>query len=120
MTAGRKFGARPVVAALVRRVVSTDGKELDPALVDRTVEDLLGKLENMPRYLGAPMLGMTLAFDLLGVAHNGARFHKQSPEQQKRQLAAWRDAVVPPCRDFVAFYEKMGNFVYFSHVEEQG
>jgi len=30
----------------------------------------------------------------------------------------WRTSPIGPMRDFVLFFEKMGIFIYFSHLEE--
>lgn len=110
---------RPVVASLVATVVSAGGKEPDPELVERAADALLDRIADMPRYLGAPMLAATVAFEAYGLANGAARFSRATPERRRRQLAAWRRAPLAVFRDFVAFYEKMGNFAYFSLVEER-
>lgn len=110
--------ARPVVGTLVRTVVSPGEAPLDDRLVEHTTDAILEKIGQMPSYLGAPMLALTLAFDAAGFAWAGRPFRFQTLEQRHRQLTAWRDGPVPPFRDFAAFYEKMANFIYFSLVEE--
>lgn len=104
----------------MRAVVHPGSTPIDPALADETTDALLAKIAQMPSYLGAPMVALTVFFDASGVAFAGKPWRAQSPEQQRRQLALWRTGPIAPFRDFVAFYEKMGNFIYFSLVEEQG
>lgn len=111
----------PVVEALVQTVVANDKAQstlsADP-FVGPTRDELLTKLRGMPSYLGTPMLGATLAFDAYGLMRGGRAFRHQDLDQQKAQLAAWKQGPVSFMRDFVDFYEKMGIFLYYSQQEE--
>lgn len=112
------------VAPLVERVVGAVlhdevGDAVNPELQTKTVAFVCEKMEQMPRFLGLGMMGMTAAFDMWGVVTAGRRFSRQTHEQQKRQLAQWKNAPVGLCRNFVDFYQKMGIFCYYSQLEEE-
>ena len=102
---------RPVVDALVRRVMELAPGQ-DDALVAETSTILLRKIANMPKHLGAGMLALTAVFDASANATAGRPFRDLDAEGQRRHIALWRRA--PFCRDLVAFYEKMGVFVFYS------
>ena len=105
--------ARPVVDSLVRRVLELDDG-VDP-LVGETSDILLHKIDHMPQPLGAGMLALTLLFDASGAVAGGHTFRAMDAGAQRRHIERWRS--VPLGRDFVAFYEKMGVFVYYSRRE---
>lgn len=113
----------PVVRSLVETVVSSelgtdnlDGVEH----IGETTEVLLHKVLHMPRHLSLGMQGMTLVFDAAGALSGGAPFHKKPLAARRRQLGFMKRAPVGLLRDFAAFYEKMGSFVYYSIIEESG
>ena len=64
-------------------------------------------------------MAFTLFFDMAGVSHGGHRTHHLDPAQRRALLDQWKTAPLGPLRDFVAFYEKMGVFIYYSLLEEQ-
>jgi len=111
---------RPIVASLVETVVSAElgVDDLDGvAHLDATTEVMARKLRQMPPHLGNAMAVMTLLFDSAGLA-SGARFCSKDLPARRAQLATWKGTPVSVLSDFVAFYEKMGSFTWYCHVEE--
>ena len=96
-----------------------DGGAPTERTVEAVTDQLYGKLDDMPPHLRAGMMGMTLVFDMAGVSHGGHRTHHLEVEQRRALLAQWKTGRLGPLRDFVAFYEKMGVFIYYSLLEEQ-
>lgn len=112
----------PVVRSLVETVLSSELGMDDLgglAHLDETVSVLMHKLTHMPTHLSLGMQGMTLAFDALG-ALGGRPFRSKALPARRRQLAVMKNAPLGLMRDFAAFYEKMGSFVYYSILEEAG
>ncbi len=112
----------PVVRSLVETVISAELGVDDLSgvrHVDETTAVLMHKLLNMPTHLSLGMQGMTLAFDAAG-ALTGRPFRSKSLAARRRQLGWMKGAPVGLLRDFAAFYEKMGSFVYYSIIEEAG
>lgn len=107
-----------VVEAVVAEALGSSGAP-DPAVVDATTASMKERLGLMPRFLGTPMAGATVAFDLLGWATAGRPFRRQTAEQRRRHVALWRSAPIGFFRDYLDFWEKMGVFVYFSTLEER-
>lgn len=119
---GMRQAVEPVVRSLVETVISSELGVDDLAgipHVDETVDVLMHKLMNMPLHLSLGMQGMTLFFDAAG-AVSGRPFRFKSLPARRRQLAVMKGAPVGLLRDFAAFYEKMGSFVYYSVIEESG
>ena len=111
---------RPVVASLVETVVSAELGVDDltgVAHLEPTTEVMARKLRQMPPHLGNAMALMTLLFDGAGMA-GGTRFRAKDLPARRAQLAAWKSTPVSVLSDFVAFYEKMGSFTWYCHVEE--
>ena len=107
---------RSILDTLICRELEKESVALEP-FFEETVQGMLEKLFGMPQYLALGMVGLTLVFDRYGVLRGG-RFCSLSLDQRHVQLRKWKFSPVGPMRDFVAFYEKMGTFVYYSHVEE--
>jgi len=110
-----------VVDGLARTVIADQLGRSDVAgvdFVDETSAALLKKLTHMPAYLGIAMLGTTVAFDQSARVRGGRKFRALDHEARMAWLNVWRGAPVGVFRDFVAFYEKMGVFVYYTHIEE--
>ena len=107
---------RSILDTLICRELETESASSEP-FFEETVEGMLEKLFGMPQYLALGMVGLTLVFDRYGTL-SGGRFSSLSLDQRHAQLRKWKFSPVGPMRDFVAFYEKMGTFVYYSHVEE--
>ena len=111
---------RPIVASLVETVVSAELGVDDlsgVAHLEPTTEVMARKLRQMPPHLGNAMALMTLAFDTAGLA-GGTRFRSKDLPARRAQLTAWKNTPVSVLSDFVAFYEKMGSFTWYCHVEE--
>ena len=111
---------RPVVASLVETVVSAElGVDVldGVAHLEPTTEVMARKLRQMPPHLGNAMALMTLAFDAAGMV-DGTPFRRKELPARRAQLAAWKGTPVSVLSDFVAFYEKMGSFTWYCHVEE--
>ena len=112
----------PVVAAIVESILAaeTDGTPPDPEDLAFTAEGMKDRLQRMPRYLGAGIRAMTVLFDGYALARGGRPFARLDLATRQKLVRQWKFAPVGFCRDFVDFYEKMGIFVYYSHVEEKG
>ena len=112
----------PVVGQIVRTLVAeATGSEaaLDEPAITATARAMGGRIAIMPRFLGVPMAGATVFFDVSGVLTGGRPFRYQSPEQRARQVALWRKAPLSFCQDFLEFYGKMATFVYFSELHPE-
>lgn len=112
----------PIVAAIAETVIAEElGRdELSGVrFLPETTEGLLYKLANMPRYMGVGMMALTVAFDGLGVA-SGAPFHRLPLAKRRVLFRRLKGVAVGLLAAFFAFYEKMGAFIYYSHLEEAG
>lgn len=108
-----KSALETAVAALLEDLLDPDGTGgLDAAAFAAAVQDLLGKLAGMPRYLGVGMVGVTLCFDAVGGPH-----HRRPVRSRSSRLHRWRRSPIGGMRSFVDFYEKMGTFAYYAHFE---
>ncbi len=119
---GAQLVLSPVVGQIVRTLVAdAAGSEstLDESALAATADAMRGRIAIMPRFLGLPMAGATVFFDLSGVATAGRPFRFQSAAQRARQVALWRKAPVSFCQDFLEFYGKMATFVYFSELNPE-
>lgn len=113
---------RPMLGSVARSVVAAAvGVSNDrDTHIERTSEVMWEKISLMPKFLGYPMMGATLAFDLYGIAVGGRPFHLLGPEARQRQIHQWRTAPIAFCQDFLDFYEKMGTFVYYTERYGEG
>ncbi len=119
---GAQLVLSPVVGQIVRTLVAeAAGSEsgLDEPALAATADAMRGRIAIMPRFLGLPMAGATVFFDLSGVITGGRPFRYQSPERRARQVALWRGAPLSFCQDFLEFYGKMATFVYFSELHPE-
>jgi hypothetical protein len=110
------------VGALVEAVVRPPAgaaRAVDEASLARTQQVMLRRLRMMPRYLGIPMMLLTVLFDAWGILRRGRPFHAQTLEERRAQMAAWRAAPFNLARSFVDFYDRMASFIYFSDLEEK-
>lgn len=111
---------RPVVASLVETVVSAELGTDDltgVAHLEATTDVMARKLRQMPPHLGHAMALMTLVFDTAGTT-SGSRFRSKDLPSRRAQLESWKHTPVSVLSDFVAFYEKMGSFTWYCHIEE--
>ncbi len=110
--------AQPAVAGIVEAVIAAelrrDNLQGVPH-IDATAHDVLGKIAAMPPHLSAGMLGLVLLFE----HHTGRRASAMSLPERQALLAKWRQSPIGPLRQLVQFYEKMGTFIFYSHVEEE-
>ncbi len=107
----------PVVEALLHDLVVDEFQ--GHAYLDQTRDRLIHKIRQMPPHLGFGMVAMTLAWDAYGVSRGGQPSHLQPVEQRKARFREWRDGPVL-LQTWSQFYEKMGVFVYWSTVEDNG
>jgi hypothetical protein len=109
------------VAALVRAVVvdalGSEARVNEDALRE-TVVVILRRIRMMPRFIGLPMVLLTVLFDLFGVLVSGRPFHRHGLEGRRRVLERWRSLPFGFCAGFADFYQKMSTFAYF-HLAEQ-
>ena len=114
-----RLGISPTVESIVRTIVAdTVGGEdkIDEQALARTAKAMEGRLQIMPRYLGLPIMGVTMVFDLYGMASSGRPFRRQSLGQRRRQVGQWRRAPISFCGSFLDLYEKMTTVIYFSEI----
>ena len=115
--------AAPVIQRLVEAVVARELERDDVegvAYLQETAEVLRRKLSQMPVHLGMGMAIFTLLFDAAAASRGGRPFRALTLAERAAWLARWRSLPLSFFQDFADFYEKMGVFVYYSHVEEAG
>lgn len=109
----------PVIEPLLRAILLRElgeGGEVEEVMLGRTVQSMVEKVRQMPRFMGIGIAALTIAFDADGLRFGGRRFRSNAEVQQRAQVAAWRSSAGPLRPDFMDFYGKMGVFVYWSHV----
>jgi hypothetical protein len=113
--------AAPTVEALAQAVIADqlgrDDVRGEP-FVAETGATLLHKLASMPAYLSIGMLGTAVVFERSSLLRGGRAFSQMDQAARAAKLRRWRRAPIGVLRDFVAFYEKLGVFVYYSHEED--
>lgn len=87
--------------------------ELAPPHNDLT-QFILTQHAQMPDYLRAPMKLAALGFDTFGIVRGGKTFHRQSPEQRAKQIAAWKNSSVSFQRDFIRYFESLATLALYS------
>lgn len=90
----------------------------DPALQpphNDLTQFILRQHARMTDDLRAPMLAATLGFDLAGLV-KGQRFHRQSPEKRRRQIAAWKAAKLGMQRDLIRFLESLATLALYDRL----
>lgn len=90
---------------------SGDSKNLTIA---QTVQAVSDKINRMPLLLKVAMSLFVFAFNVHGFIKTGKFFHGQTAYQRNSQIMQWRRSSIRPLREFIAFYEKLAFFVYFS------
>jgi len=109
--------AQPVILSLSHCLVAIalEGEsEVDQKSINATSSILLEKILLMPRYLGIPMLFLTILFDWYGGINSGKRFQNQTYLQKNSQVNQWERSPVGFCRDFIQFYVRLTLFIYYS------
>lgn len=71
----------------------------------------------MPDYLRTPLKLAALGFDAFGLLRGGKRFHRQSPEQRARQIAAWKNSNFGFQRDLIRYFESLATLALYSRTE---
>jgi len=84
----------------LREAPSRSGNEFVAAEVIR-------QQRRMPDYLHLPITLLTWLFNFSGLLHQGRLFHRANADQRARQIEAWRQSRIGPCRGFVRFYESL-------------
>jgi hypothetical protein len=76
-------------------------------------------LGSCPDYLRGPLVLATLGFDLAGLLHGGALFHRQRPERRLKQVRSWRSSPVSACRDLIRFHQNLAVFALYGRLEPE-
>ena len=109
--------AQPVVSSLSYCLVAIaleEKSKVDQVSINKTSSILMGKILLMPRYLGIPMLFLTILFDWYGGFTSGTRFQNQTSLDKSRQVNQWKHCPIGVFRDFVQFHERLTLFIYYS------
>ena len=83
---------------------------------NRAVRFLLEQHGRMPDYLRWPLVFLTLVFDWSSLPRLGRRFHRLQPPARLRRIEAWRNSPLPPCRDFIRFFDSLVVYYWYSKV----
>lgn len=103
------------VQALLTTLLAFEGEALNnPALQAELTQEMMGKLTNMPQFMGMGVAGLTILFDISCLAKTGRRFHQLPPEARQKKVQRWKQARLGLFRDTVEVYEKMGTFIFYS------
>jgi choline dehydrogenase-like flavoprotein len=106
------------VSALAYSLAERHAAAGDPVLAsphNDLTQFILRQHERMADYLLWPMLAATLGFDLIGLVR-GKRFHSQSPEQRRRQIASWKVGKLRPQRDLIRFHESLATLALYDRL----
>lgn len=76
---------------------------------------ILRQHARMTDFLRWPMLVATLGFDLAGLSR-GRRFHRQTAEQRRKQMAAWRSSRFGFQRDLIRFHESLATLALYDRL----
>ena len=109
--------AHPVVLSLSHCLVASaleKTSEVDQESINQTSSILMEKILLMPRYLGVPMLFLTILFDWYGGVISGKCFQNQTYPIKIRQINQWKHCSAGVLRDFIQFYERLTLFIYYS------
>ncbi len=91
--------------------------ELAPPYNDLT-RFIMSQHAQMPDYLCAPMKLAALCFDASGFLRGGKRFHRQTPEQRAKQIAAWKNSSRSFQRDLIRYFESLATLALYSRKPE--
>ena len=98
------------VSLLLTDLLDPDGRGLDTACLAGATQDMKGRVQGMPRYMGVGMTALTGLF-------LGSGYTMLPKERRVRRIQRWRTSPISIQRDFVEFWEKMGTFTYWSRIE---
>lgn len=82
--------------------------------VTHTAEVLYRKIMAMPFLLRMAMTILIYVFNGYGIFITGSLFEHQKIRQRQAQLRQWQDSPIGPCREAMAFFNKMTFFIYYS------
>ncbi len=82
--------------------------------VTHTAEVLYRKIMAMPLLLRTLMTAFIYVFNVFGVFVGGGLFENLNLQQRQAQLRQWQHSPIGPCREGMAFFNKMTFFLYFS------
>ena len=91
--------------------------ELQPPYNDLT-QFILRQHANLPDYLRTPMRLATLGFDAFGIVKGAKPFHRQTPPQRQRQIAAWKNASAGFQRDLIRYFESLATLALYSRNQD--
>src|SRR6266705_1951617 len=105
-----------VVSALVYSLAeghASSHAALNPPYNDLT-RFVLRQHAQMPDYLRAPMLAVTIGFDLLGIMRTGHLLHSRPAAVRAKQIAAWKNSRLSIQRDLIRYYESLATLALYS------
>jgi hypothetical protein len=85
---------------------------------NRAVRFVLEQHGRMASYLRWPFVILTLAFDWSSLPRHGRCFHRLTPADRSKKVAAWRNSPLMICRDFVRFYDSLVVFYWYSKADQ--
>lgn len=92
--------------------------ELAPPHNDLT-QFILTQHGQMPDYLRTPLRLAALGFDISGLLRGGKCFHRQTPGQRAKQIAAWKNSRLSFQRDFIRYFESLTTLALYSRAAER-
>jgi GMC oxidoreductase len=103
--------------AILRLVASLLPPDADAQRVHAVATGVAGKINLMPIYLGIPILGLTLLFDLF-VRWFGLRSLTAAAASVHRLATSSGTGSRGPFRNVIALYDRLTNFVYYGRANE--
>lgn len=100
------------VSLLLTDLLDPEGRGLDAACLAGATQDMKGRVQGMPRYMGIGMTALTGIF-------LGSGYPMLPKASRLRRIQRWRTSPISIQRDFVEFWEKMGTFTYWSRIESR-
>ena len=109
---------RDVVAEVVRLTTPSFPPLDDPArrrVHSRVTAFVTSQIEGLPSFMSLPYRAMLTAFRLLPVLRFGRDFRSLDETTKESYLAAWSDAKLGPCRDFIKLIRSCALLAFFDH-----
>lgn len=113
---------KSTVSALCYSIIQQHFSPLDSALDfphNQVTHFVLEQHRRMPDFLRLPIVCLTIAFDLAGIAQGGTLFHHQPHSARSHQITAWKNSALGPCRDLMRFYESLVVFDWYSRKSDK-